>query len=62
MISSKRGKLYFKFVLAAAIIAATIYSYTSLVAVPAATQTIANNATTITGVPIANAALEGDMT
>ena len=53
MISSKRGKLYFKFVvaaaiIAAAIIAAAIYAYSALAAVPSSTPVIVNtNGTTI---------------
>ena len=57
-ISSKKGKLYLKFVLAAAIIAVAVYSHSALAAVTSAAPSIAN--ATINGVPIANASPNGD--
>ncbi len=42
MISSKRGKLYLKFVLVVAILAAALYSYSAFAAVPSATPSIVN--------------------
>ncbi|MBI2550027.1 hypothetical protein HYV83_02500 [Candidatus Woesearchaeota archaeon] len=57
----KKGKLYVKFVLAAAILAAALFAYSVFAAVPAATPAIVNtNATTVNSVQIANASLEGD--
>ena len=58
MISSKKGKLYLKFVVAAAILAAFLFAYSAFAAVPAATPAIVNtNRTTIDGVQIANASI-----
>ena len=55
---SKRGKFYLKFIIAVALIASAIYSYSALAAVPSAIPSIVNtNTTTINGVPIANASI-----
>ena len=57
----KKGRLYVKFVLAAAILIAAVYAYSAFAAVPSATPAIVNtNTTTINGVPIANVSLGGD--
>ena len=57
---SKKGRIYLKFIVAAAIIAAALYAYSAFAAVPSATSSIVNtNTTTISGVQIANASLEG---
>lgn len=51
-----------QFAMVVAIIAAAIYAYSALAAVPSATPAIVNtNATTINGVPIANASIWGDV-
>ncbi len=43
LISGKRGKLYFRFIVAIAIIAAAVYAYSALAAVPTAVPVIVNN-------------------
>ncbi|MBI2580281.1 hypothetical protein HYV85_00555 [Candidatus Woesearchaeota archaeon] len=58
LVSGKKGRLYLHFIVAVAIIAATFYAYSALAAVPSATPSIVNtNATTVNGVPIANASI-----
>ena len=58
LIGSRKGKLYFKFVVAVAVIAAAFYAYSAIAAVPTSTPAIVNtNGTTINGVPIANASI-----
>ena len=44
MISSKRGKLYFKLIVAAAIVIAAAFAYSAIAAVPLTTPLIANAA------------------
>ena len=56
MIGAKKGKLYLRFIMAIAVIAATLYAYSAFAAVPSAVPVIANtNGTTVNGTFMANA-------
>ena len=56
MISSKRGKLYFRFIVAVTILTAAIYAYSVVASAPTSTPVIVNNNASLP----ANASVEGD--
>ena len=57
----KKGKLYVKFIVAVAILAAAIYAYSAVASAPTSTPVIVNTSGTLIGcTQIANAPKEGD--
>ncbi|MBI2141100.1 hypothetical protein HYU16_01615 [Candidatus Woesearchaeota archaeon] len=60
MLNGKKGKFYLRFVIAAALLIAAVYSYSAFAAVSLSTPSIANtNGTTISSALVANASPRG---